>query len=83
MSSDAQKRATQKYNRKAYDTIAIRLPKGWKDAVKAAASNKGKSLAGYIREAVDDKIRRNSKGENENVDKRKSPRSGRKDAEKS
>ena len=82
MSSDAQKRATQKYNRKAYDTVAIRLPKGWKDAVKTAASNEGKSLARYIREAVDDKIR-SPKGEKENADQRKSPRSSRKDAEKS
>ena len=82
MSSDAQKRATQKYNRKAYDTVAIRLPKGWKDAVKAAASNEGKSLARYIREAVDDKIR-SPKGGKENAGQRKSPRSSRKDAEKS
>jgi predicted DNA-binding protein len=55
MKSDAQKRAEKKYSAKM-DLISIRQPKGWKDRVKGAAEKAGMSLAGYIREAVDEKM---------------------------
>ena len=58
MKSDAQKRAEKKYSAKL-DIISIRQPKGWKDRVKGAAIKAGMSLAGYIREAVDEKMERN------------------------
>lgn len=58
MKSDAQKRAEKKYSAKM-DLISIRQPKGWKDRVKGAAEKAGMSLAGYIREAVDEKMERN------------------------
>lgn len=45
-----------RYNKKAYDMIAIRFPKGWKDHVKAAASKAGESYAGYIRKAVETRM---------------------------
>jgi len=48
-----------RYNAKAYDRITIRQPKGWRDEVKQAADAEGKSLAGYIREAVDEKMAKN------------------------
>lgn len=48
----------ERYNAKAYDKVTIRQPKGWRDTVKAAADNEQKSLAGYIREAVEEKMGR-------------------------
>ncbi len=50
--------AKNRYNTKTYDTISIRQPKGWRDKVKDAADKAGKSLAGYIRDAVDKEMRR-------------------------
>ena len=58
MKSEAQKRAEKKYSAKM-DLISIRQPKGWKDRVKGVAEKAGMSLAGYIREAVDEKMERN------------------------
>lgn len=50
--------AKTRYNEKTYDKITIRQPKGWKEAVKAAAAAEEKSLAGYIRDAVEEKMGR-------------------------
>lgn len=50
--------AKARYNAKAYDKITIQQPKGWKAAVQTAAAAEEKSLAGYIREAVDEKMGR-------------------------
>lgn len=56
MVSDAQKRASKKWNdaHKAdlYDQIAILCPKGERATVKAAAAAAGVSLSVYIMEAV-------------------------------
>ena len=48
--TEAQKRATEKYNAKTYDTITIRLPKGDKAKLKEKAEAAGKSLAKYIKD---------------------------------
>lgn len=48
MVSQAQIRATQKYNKKAYDRIQIRVKKGEAEKIKAYAEKKGMSLNGYI-----------------------------------
>lgn len=48
--------AKNRYNVKNYDIIAIRQPKGWREEAKSAAGAAGKSLAGYIREAVEEKM---------------------------
>lgn len=42
--SDAQKRATAKYEKEAYDKVLVRLPKGTKERIQAT----GESLNGYI-----------------------------------
>lgn len=44
MYNESQKKATTKYNAKAYDDIKIRAPKGKRDIYKAFAESKGKSL---------------------------------------
>ena len=48
----------QRYNEKAYDRLAITVPKGRKDAIQAAASAQGESLNGFVTTAIDERIER-------------------------
>ncbi|MDR2532641.1 MAG: Arc family DNA-binding protein [Oscillospiraceae bacterium] len=50
--SEAQKRASMKYNEKAYDRIALRVFKGDKDKIKAFAESNGESLNGFINRII-------------------------------
>ena len=54
--SKAQQKAVAKYMRNNYDTFQLRMPKGKKDEIKAAADQEGKSVNAYIIEAIDEKI---------------------------
>ena len=42
-----------RYNRKAYDAIVLRVIKGRKDEIRAAADKAGLSLNAYIVKAID------------------------------
>lgn len=42
----------RKYNEKAYDRINLTVKKGTKQALQEAAKDKGKSINGYIKNAV-------------------------------
>ena len=53
-----QTRAKNKYNAKAYDRIALQVKKGRKDIIKAHAENRGESLNGFIKKAIDEKMER-------------------------
>ena len=55
--SEAQKRASMKYNKAAYDRVELRLPKGQKKQVEARAKSLGKSLNGYISGLIDEDMR--------------------------
>lgn len=46
--SKAANKASQKYNAKAYDRLAIRVYKGQAEQIQAYAERKGMSLNGYI-----------------------------------
>ena len=46
--SQAQNKATQRYQKKNYDQIAIRIPKGKRDEYNKYAADHGMSLASYI-----------------------------------
>lgn len=46
--SEAQNKATQKYNAKAYDRLAIRVKKGELDRLKAYADSQGMSLNNFV-----------------------------------
>lgn len=59
MSTDAQKRASTNYNRKQ-DNIMIRPSKAEGAAIRAAAAAAGKSVQGYVLEAVREKMGRGS-----------------------
>lgn len=46
-----------KYNCKAYDRLAVMVPKGDRDIIKEAAEAEGKSINAYVVEAIADKMR--------------------------
>ncbi len=56
--SEAKKRADEKYRRKAYDQINIRLRKGTRDRFIAFAESRGESLAGMVQALVEAEIER-------------------------
>ncbi len=51
--SDAQKEATARYNKKAYDRIEIKVKKGRKAEIFAYAASLGKSVNQFITELID------------------------------
>lgn len=63
--SKAQAKATNKYNAKAYDRLAIRVYKGQAEQIQAHAQANGESLNGYINrliaEDMGDKLKRTDK----------------------
>jgi len=57
-SSDAQRRATMKYQTEKVETIAVRVPKGRKDYYKTVADAAGMSLNQFAIASMDEKISR-------------------------
>lgn len=51
--SDAQKEATARYNKKAYDRIEIKVKKGRKAHIVAFATKQSKSVNQFIVELID------------------------------
>lgn len=43
---------------KTYDRINLIVPKGKKDVIKAFADSKGKSINGFVNEAINEKMER-------------------------
>lgn len=56
--SDAQKEATARYNKKAYDRIDIVVPKGQREIIKQFAASQGKSLNRFVLDAVEAEMNR-------------------------
>ncbi len=52
--TDAQKRATAKFEQKRYDKILLRLEKGEKEKIKAHAESRGESVNGFITRLIKD-----------------------------
>ncbi|MEG2812960.1 MAG: toxin-antitoxin system HicB family antitoxin [Oscillospiraceae bacterium] len=50
--NESQKKATKKYNQKAYDEIKLRIKKGEKEVIKAKAESKNLSLNSYINQLI-------------------------------
>lgn len=59
--SEAQKEATARYNKKAYDRISLVVPKGQRAEIAAYAAKQGKSLNRFILDAVEAQIKQNKK----------------------
>ena len=55
--SEAQRRATEKYDKANYDSVLVRLRKGKKEQIKQT----GQSLNVFITAAVDEKLERDRK----------------------
>ena len=51
--TEAQKEATARYNKKAYDRIDIIVPKGKRAIIKDFAQKQGKSTNRFINDAID------------------------------
>ena len=51
--SDAQKEATMRYNKKAYDRINVIVKKGQRQIIKDFAASQGKSLNRFICDAIE------------------------------
>lgn len=56
--SKAQQAATARYEDKVYDKVLVRLPKGQKEIIKAHTDPQGKSVNGFINEAIEEKLDR-------------------------
>ncbi len=54
--SKPQTRASNKYNAKAYDRLAIQVKKGRKADIQAAAAKQGESLNAYVVKAVEQRM---------------------------
>lgn len=52
MVSDAQKRATARYNAAHYDRAEVKLPRGGKSALQNVAKNSDKSVNAFIVRAI-------------------------------
>ena len=51
--TEAQKEATARDNKKAYDRIDVIVPKGKREVIKRFARKQGKSTNRFINEAID------------------------------
>lgn len=57
--SEAMRRAIDKYNKEKCDEIKVRTPKGKKEIIsRFAQEHGGKSLNAFINEAIDEKMER-------------------------
>jgi predicted HicB family RNase H-like nuclease len=56
--SEAQKRATMKWDKENYDRVYLTVPKGMKQQIEAVAQEQGMSIRSYILEAINEKMGR-------------------------
>lgn len=57
--SEAQKKANEKYFKKAYTQVKLSMPNEEAEALDAYCKEKGHTKAGFIRQAIKDKMARN------------------------
>ena len=60
--TDAQNKATQRYQAKAYDRLPIRVKKGEGEIIKAHATKQGESLNAFVVRAIDETMERDNNG---------------------
>ena len=61
--SDAQKEATARYNKKAYDRIDVVVKKGQRRIIKDFAASQGKSLNRFICDAIEAQMKKAKENE--------------------
>lgn len=64
--SDAQKEATARYNKKAYDRINVIVKKGQRQVIKDFAASQGKSLNKFICDAITYQMNKDRQDDAEN-----------------
>lgn len=57
--TEAQRQATARYNKKAYDRIDVIVPKGKRKVIKDFAQRQGKSTNRFINDAIDKAMEKN------------------------
>jgi len=60
--SKAQQKAVAKYMKSNYDELKVRMDKGKKELIKAAANSAGESINGYVTKSVEERMERDSSG---------------------
>lgn len=58
--TQASNKAVQKYNKKAYDDLRIRVKKGEGDIIKAHAEKHGESLNSFVVRAIKETVQRDN-----------------------
>ena len=73
-----QTKASNKYNAKAYDRIALQVKKGERDKLREHAEQRGESLNGFINRAITETVERDNSGNDagNGTDKSESTRNG-------
>ena len=56
--SDAQREATARYNKKAYDRIEVKVRKGRKHEIQVYAASQNKSVTKFIVDLIDKEMNR-------------------------
>lgn len=62
--SEARQRANAKYNKKAYDRLEMKVPKGKKAEILTHAEKQGESLNKFLNRAVENQMALDNKEEN-------------------
>lgn len=65
--SEAQRKANDNYIKEHYQRLAISYPKEFCQLVREAAEANGESLAGFVRKAIEDRIKRNGTTQDEGI----------------
>ena len=58
--TEARKKANRKYDSKTYELLTLRLKKGQKEEIQAAATAINESLNGYIIQAIAERMERDA-----------------------
>ncbi|MDO4945891.1 MAG: hypothetical protein Q4E74_11915 [Ruminococcus sp.] len=61
--TQASNKAVQKYNKKAYDDLRIRVKKGEGDIIKAHAEKQGESLNSFVVRAIKETVKHDNETE--------------------
>ena len=59
--TQASNKAVQRYNKKAYDDLRIRVKKGNGEIIKSHAAQMGESINAFVTRAIDETIERDNK----------------------
>lgn len=59
--TQASNKAVQRYNKKVYDDLRIRVKKGKGDRIKSHAAQMGESINAFVTRAIDETIERDNK----------------------